>query len=180
MIKLPACTLNALVALLLFPAASFGQTAARSAADSARAVVDSFYRWYVPRSQKPGADMTWMLVTHQRSGLLSDDLVRALRADSIASSKSAGEVVGLDGDPILNAQDPCSSYRATRARQEGQSILVDVIGSGECAAHTAPDVVVEITRRGGRWTIVNFRYPGPPPDDLRSLLQQLAKDRRKP
>ncbi len=143
-----------------------------AAADSALRVVQAFYSWYVPMAAEDADDPAWMRAIRERGALFSRELIDGLRADSVARAKDPDEVVGLDGDPFLDAQDPCDSYHVRRARPSGDNWLVEVLGSGGCETHNTPDVVVEVARRDGRWVFVNFRDPGPPPRDLLGTLQR--------
>jgi hypothetical protein len=51
--------------------------------------------------------------------------------------------------------------------------MVSVLGRGGCPAHQTPDVIVEIGRRGGRWTILEFRDPSRRNEGTIPLLKQL-------
>ena len=145
-------------------------------ADSARRAVDEFYGWYVPvHKQTSGATMR---AIHDRATLFSPTLVAALRADSVASAASPGEVVGLDGDPFLNAQDACDRYSSAGIAEVGDRFLVQVLGSGGCADHTAADVTVEVTPTNGNFLFTNFIYSPRERDDLISLLAYLDSTRR--
>jgi hypothetical protein len=95
-------------------------------ADSARRAVDEFYGWYVPmQKQTRGADMR---AIRDKPALFSSELATALRADSVASAASPGEVVGLDGDPFLNAQDACNQYSSAGVVEIDGRFLVQVLG----------------------------------------------------
>lgn len=143
------------------------------APDSVRKVVQRFYDWYVPRAAKPrGRDMVMTAAAHGPIAF-DTELVRWLRIDSTARARAKDEVDGLDGDPYLNAQDPCDSYSAQNAKPAGQSFMVAVIGKGGCAPHTVPDIIVEIANRSGRWTILEFRDPSRHNEGTIPLLRQL-------
>jgi hypothetical protein len=163
-----AATLSFAAALL--PCAT---TTAQTPADSARRLVQQFYDWYVPRAANPrGRDMVMQAAT--RGPVPFDaELVRWLRIDSIARARAKDEVDGLDGDPYLNAQDPCTAYVTQSVEPAGQSFLVSVLGHGGCAVHQRPDVVVEIIRRGSRWTILEFRDPARKNEGTIPLLKRL-------
>ncbi|AHG92644.1 hypothetical protein J421_5109 (plasmid) [Gemmatirosa kalamazoonensis] len=141
-------------------------------ADSVGRVVQAFYTWYTPLATASGAGPAWMRAIHERRTLFAPAIVAALRRDSVASARSPDEVVGLDGDPFLNAQDPCEHYVVRRARRAGDRFLVDVVGEGGCARHTRADVVVEVMRGASGWRLENFRYPDPP-TDLLAMLRRL-------
>ena len=149
---------SVLFCLLVSPA--HAQTArAGSSTDSARFVVQRFYDWYLPRAANPRKrDM--LMEAAARGPLPFDrELIRWLRIDSTARARAKGEIDGLDGDPYLNAQDPCDAYTAQSATATDSSFLVPVLGHGGCARRKGPDVVVELTRRNGRWMVLEFRDP---------------------
>jgi hypothetical protein len=149
------------------------QQRSRAEADSARALVQRFYSWYVPRAANPrGRDMVMNAATHGPVPF-DRELVRWLRIDSTARARAKDEIDGLDGDPYLNAQDPCDAYVVQSVAPAGGTFMVNVLGRGGCAAHKKPDVVVEIGHRGGRWTILEFRDPGRRNEGTIPLLKQL-------
>lgn len=141
--------------------------------DSARILVQRFYDWYLPREANPrGRDMVMLAAV--RGPLPFDaELVRWLRIDSTARARATSEIDGLDGDPYLNAQDPCDKYTARSAVATDSSVLVGVIGRGGCSQHANPDVVVELARRNGRWTILEFRDPNRRNEGTIPLLRRL-------
>jgi hypothetical protein len=144
-------------------------------ADSARRVVQRFYDWYVPRAANPrGRDMVLEAATHGPVPF-DPELVRWLRIDSTARARAKGEVDGLDGDPYLNAQDPCDTYSAQSAAPAAAErvFMVMVLGHGGCAAHKRPDIIVEISYRASRWTILEFRDPRRQNEGTIPLLKRL-------
>ena len=100
-------------------------------------------------------------------------LVHWLRVDSTARARAKGEIDGLDGDPYLNAQDPCDNYSVKAIRPRGADFLVDVLGHGGCVAHQKPDVTVVLGLKGGRWTILEFLDPSRDGQGLIPLIKQL-------
>ena len=145
-------------------------------AESARRAVDEFFGWYVPmQKQTPFASMR---AIHDRPTLFGSELVTALRADSVASAASPGEVVGLDGDPFLNAQDACDRYSSTGVTKRRGRYLVPVLGSGGCIAHTTADISVEVTPTKGNLVFTNFIYSPRDKDNLIALLAYLDSTRR--
>jgi hypothetical protein len=91
--------------------------------------------------------------------LFAPDLVRALEADGEAQAKNPNEVVGLDGDPFLDAQDFCERYDVGTARRNGSDILVDVYARCSGDTTSAPRIAARVRRNGQSWTFVNFHYP---------------------
>ena len=149
------------------PASGVAQTRAISD-DSVRAAVQRFYDWYAPMASRVEGP-AWMAALSRKQFTFAPELVAALRADSVAAAKSDDDEEGLDGDPFLDAQDPCRRYTAKAVRHRGASYLVDVLGSGGCGKHTVPDVVVEVAAQGDRLVFTNFHYP----DDDSDLLSEL-------
>jgi hypothetical protein len=136
-------------------------------------LVQRFYDWYLPQVANPrGQDVMMKAATHGPIPF-DPELVRWMRIDSTARARAKGEIDGLDGDPILYAQDPCDAYTVKSVRTQGATFLVDVLGHGGCAAHAKPDVTVELTRRKGRWTITEFRDPNRGDEGVLPLLKRL-------
>ena len=150
------------------------QQRAANKADSARRVVQTFYDWYVPRAANPrGRDMIMAAATHGPVRL-GPELSHWLRIDSTARARSKDEVNGLDGDPYLNAQDPCKEYTAQPSTAvPGGTFMVPVLGRGGCAPHETPDVFVELAHRPGGWMILEFRDPNRKNEGTIPLLKRL-------
>lgn len=148
--------------------------------------VQRFYDWYLARenaltkenSQKSADDVA----LSEKESVFSSELVRALREDSAASKKSPGEVVGLDFDPFLNAQDVPERYMVGKARRKSDHWLVEVFGLWNGKKNSTPDVVPELVLKNGQWVFVNFHYPDskiPINENLVSVLKELKKERDK-
>ena len=162
--------------LLAIGAAGAQSAPVRTHASPERAVAE-FYAWYTPMAlHDPGPDMRAL---RERPALFSPAIVRALRADSVATAQGGEEIDGLDGDPFLNAQDPCERYRPIRTRRASDVYLVEVLGSGGCEIHRTPDVIVQVTFRDGSPVFTNFLYSRKRGDDLLSLLKRLTEQRRR-
>jgi hypothetical protein len=144
-----------------------------AAEDSARRSVQAFYDWYVPRAAHPGKRDMIMFAATNGPLRFQPELVRWLRIDSTARARNKDEVDGLDGDPYLNSQDPCKKYTVRAVHTQGTSFLADVVGTGECETRAKPDVVVELMRDRGRWTVVEFHDPERQNAGLIPLLRQL-------
>lgn len=125
-----------------------------------------------PIQESTRQDMLMNAATH---GPLPFDpeLVRWLRIDSTARARAKNEIDGLDGDPYLNSQDPCEAYTVQSIKVNGIRLLAEVRGQGGCAAHQKPDVVVELGRKAGRWTVLEFRDPNRQDEGLIPLLKRL-------
>jgi hypothetical protein len=148
-------------------------------AESCRKFVQEFYSWYAARSLKAGGED--LILTKKRASL-SPELFRRLNEDRLAAKRSPGEIVGLDFDPVLNAQDVAQSYVAGRVTTKGDRFKVEVFGIWDGKKRGSPDVVPELKRNGKRWIFVNFYYPSAdktPNDDLLHVLANLRSDRLK-
>lgn len=146
-----------LFSVLSVPALGLGCTSSPDPAlASATDFTKSFYSWYVPKADK---GMGAQLAIGDSAHLFDSTLVAALRSDAEAQAKDSDEVVGLDGDPFLNAQDFCQSYEVGGARHDSSRVLVDVYGVCDGKRHAAPDVLAELAPRGASWIFVDFLYP---------------------
>ena len=140
---------------------------------SAARFVTTFYSWYLPLAEQ-GTGQT--IALHDSSALFAGGLVTALQEDAEAQARNPNEIVGLDGDPFLDAQDFCQSYQVGSARYSGPSVLVEVYGICSGQRHPQPDVIAELRRAATAWVFVNFQYPGRHSDLMRDL-DQLRRDR---
>ncbi|HEV2112098.1 MAG TPA: hypothetical protein VGT99_12145 [Gammaproteobacteria bacterium] len=148
-----------------------------SSPQSAHAFVQGFYDWYVQQSQQDNNLSGVELALKDRPEAFSEEIVRALREDLAASAKSPDEVVGLDFDPFLNAQEVCAPYKVGKTAKQGNTYRVEVYGSCPDAGSHKPDVIAEMRARDGRWMFVNFIYPGN--GDLLTVLKSLKEERQK-
>jgi hypothetical protein len=148
--------------------------------------VQRFYDWYLARenaltkenSQKSADEVA----LSEKASVFSSELVRALREDSAASKKSPGEIVGLDFDPFLNAQDVPERYLVGKVQRKSDHWLVEVFGLWNGKKNSSPDVIPELVLRNGRWIFVNFHYPEskiPINENLLGVLKELKKSRGK-
>src|SRR5262245_7851900 len=100
-----AMRLSAIVVLLgLLAGCSARQEPVSSGASAA---VQAFYDAYLPIFEHGQA----RAFLDDSTNLLAPALRRALIEDYQASAADSTQVVGLDFDPFLNSQDPCSQYR---------------------------------------------------------------------
>lgn len=143
--------------------------------------VQKFYNWYAPpHSQNEpfnGEKSTDDALKLKRQ-FFSNDLYRELKIDSDAASKSPGEIVGLDFDPFLNAQDVAARYVTGKVIPRKNSYRVEVYGYWNGKKNVEPDVVPELEYRNARWVFVNFYYLRKGQNDnLRNVLKALRKER---
>jgi hypothetical protein len=141
-----------------------------SALDAAR----EFYTWYVPIAQKSDG---LAAVLKQRPNALTPALADALKADRAAAAKNKDEIVGLDGDPFLDSQDPCESYEVGTAAPGGTRALVPVYSVCQGKRSAKPEFTVELALQKDKWQIANIHFQRG--GDLVSLLARLKNDREK-
>ena len=171
------CTM--LLALLCGGSICAQQKSPSRAAESCRKFVQKFYSWYAARSMKAGGED---LILAKKRASFSLELVRRLDEDRLAAKRSPGEIVGLDFDPVLNAQDVAQRYITGKVTTKGDRFKVEVFGVWGGKEGESPDVVAELMRNGQRWKFVNFYYPSrdkTPKDDLLHVLASLRSDRLK-
>ena len=147
--------------------------AAGTELDEAHAFVRRFYGWYLPAAGT-GAGLTQAIT--DSAALFAPELVRAIEADGDAQAKNPNEVVGLDGDPFLDAQDFCERYDVGTARREGADIVVDVYARCSGDTTSTPRIAEQVRRNGQDWTFVNFQYPQRN-SDLMKDLDELRRQR---
>lgn len=172
--------LSILFSTLLFVAApgfAAAPAAAPGNAEQATAFVQAFYDWYVKTEIDSDAALK------KKPAYFSPELTKALKADEAAAAKSPGEIVGLDFDPFLNAQDVCKPYQAKAAKLDGKSYEVEIFDSCPEKGDTQPAVVAQLVRNGDSWMFIDFLYPareGSPASDLLSVLKSLQQERDQP
>jgi hypothetical protein len=171
-----------LIAAVLIAASGMAWQAAYAADEktSCHAFVQSFYNWYVAKSNSPATKDTDILevALKKRSEVFSPDLRKQLQEDFDASVKSPGEIVGLDFDPILNTQSDVGHYTAKKVTSKGKSYLVDVYALNGTKIERV--VQPELVQSNGKWQFINFHYNiDNKPDDLLHVLKGLRDDRKK-
>jgi hypothetical protein len=108
---------------------------------------------------------------------IQSDLLQMLTDDFEAQERNKDEIVGLDFDPFLGAQDPCERYKVASISRKNQSYWVAIHGIGGCEKHPNADLQAEVVPKGETWEFANFHYLGVYPTDLRTVLAKLRRDR---
>lgn len=123
--------------------------------------VKEFYVSYRARveSQMASGTPAWALVANEPDSALTAALALALSADHEAALASPGEIVGLDFDPFLAAQDLCDAYRVGRVVAQTTGFRAEVYGDCGRNDGQVPDVVAEVVLVNGTYRIANVRYP---------------------
>jgi Protein of unknown function (DUF3828) len=157
-----------------------GQARPADRQQSCSAFVQGFYEWYLKKDAESFKKhlRTSDVALKERPEVFDAELSRRLKEDSTAQDKVKDEIVGLDFDPVLGAQDTCSPYTFRKVTIEGDSCRVEVVDT--CgASRDKPDVVPELVHRSGQWVFVNFRYPQvDATDDLLTILRKLREERK--
>jgi len=158
-----------LAAAIVFAATS---PAAAPPAEAPDHFVQRFYDLYTPMSASG-----WARAIRSQAlwDFLDPGLARMLKADADAQAGSPNDIVGLDFDPFLSAQDPWHKYEAGKASKAGTGYTVRVHGVAKGKRRPAPSLVVDVAPRDGHWVIRDFHYPDG--DDLVADLRQNQKDR---
>jgi hypothetical protein len=147
---------------------------------SCQTFVQSFYSWY-PKQDINNVAASDRVLRYKKA-ILSPALYRGLKEDAEAQAKAKGDLVGLDFDPFLNAQDTASRYDVGKVVCKNGTYWANVYGTWNGKKLKKPDVVPELTYQGGRWIFVNFHYPDsnlPVNENLLSVLKVL-KDEQQP
>jgi hypothetical protein len=145
--------------------------------------VQTFYDWYAKMARQEHKEASDTLALKQKPASFSPELTRRLKEDAAASAKVSGEIVGLDFDPFLNAQDFAEKYTVAKVTKKGANYMAEVYGTWNGKKGVKPDVTPELTNQSGRWIFENFHYQHtdiPANENLLSVLSVLKKDREKP
>jgi hypothetical protein len=157
--------------------------------ESARIFVQNFYDWYtvlyneeIPGKKAVPAESTAL---NKNAEYFDASLRQAIIDDNRAQAKVSGEIVGLDMDPFLAAQDNGFAYQTGTVKQVGDKFFVDIhsdmIGkSRKAILATEVSVIAEVVKVNGHWKFMNFIYPDKNGNsNLRDILKSLRKDRVK-
>ena len=139
--------------------------AAKPASPDAASVVNALYQDHFAHEQN------WERTYQRQRALFAPELAALLDADAQAAAANADEVVGLDFDPLTDAQEMMTRFRVAPIMHEGDRATVGV----ELLLDTArTNVRLDLARSGAVWRVTNIRYAH---GDLVSLLRRLAADR---
>jgi hypothetical protein len=133
----------------------------------AASVVTALYQDHFAHEQNWGG-------TYQRQrALFAPELAALLDADDSASAANADEVVGLDFDPLTDAQETMTGFEVGTSTRDGADAMVPVTLRLDTVRS---EVRIRLARSGDAWRIANIHYSH---GDLASLLRRLAADRRR-
>ncbi|WP_214072806.1 DUF3828 domain-containing protein [Mucilaginibacter sp. dw_454] len=146
----------------------------------AKAFVQKFYDWYVPLYNQ--------YVPGKRNQVPSEKVALVKQKDCFDAKlysvlfdyynkpapKGAEDVMGIDMDPFLAAQDNGFQYVAGKTTQSAGDFFVDVHGDLENKPRSEVlkgqlAIVVELAKVNGQWKFLNFWY-----DKKSNLLSMIA------
>ena len=171
------------VLMVFMPSFSALAQAAPDQSESCRRFVQDFYSWYVAawaRRDKhgPNSPTPYETIMKERSYLRAPSLLAALKQDDAAAEKNPGEIVGLDFDPYVNAQDFGESYRVGKVSVTGSTCKAAVYSYWD--RRRRDDLVAELDWSQGKWHFANFHYLYDGKlTDLLTILKQLKAERDK-
>ena len=164
-----------LIAVTMSSSAYAANPGTGAEADSAKKFVQDFYTWYL-QEEKTDRNISLDAFAIKTKPLwFSQEIIEGLDEDEAAAAKSPDEIVGLDFDPFLNAQDVCEPYRPGKVTAAGSTYQVEIFGTCPEPHSKQPDVIAVVEKRNGAWVFVDFIYPSN--GDLFSVLQELKKER---
>lgn len=156
---------------------AFDKLSNKNDIQSALRFVKTFYKWYLPKLKMSGAVRPSELALKQKKSAFDPQLFNALLEDYRDQDMTAGEIVGIDFDPFLSAQDPGEHYEVGETTREGSTYYVDVFESLSDKENKIAAIRAEVVKRNGQWYFVNFHYPKTG-SDLLSILKLLSGNRK--
>ncbi|MES2426843.1 MAG: hypothetical protein V4560_07695 [Bacteroidota bacterium] len=146
-----------------------------------KAFVQKFYDWYVPLYN--AEKVSYVGAINKEPAYFDFKLIHVIIRDYKEQPDGAGEILGLDFDPFLGAQDTGWDYQAGNVNQTGKKFLVDIHGASTGKSKkeilaAKVHLIAEVQKTEGQWKFTNFIYPDTKyPIDLLTLLTNLRKDR---
>lgn len=147
---------------------------------SCKKYVQSFYDWYMAKCEDTKTEDPSLLVFKNKSFAFSKELETKLKEDDSVAALFPGEIVGLDFDPFLNAQDVATKYTVEKITNSAEKFRADVFNVYNGTKSSKPVVIPELIFQNGKWVFVNFIYPGASRaenQNLLSTLDQIKKNR---
>ena len=149
--------------ILLLACIAFAVLAAcaKPPAESPEDFVRAFYGRHFANHQR------WDLAVQRERTRFAPELLALLDEDMRRSRANPNEVVGLDFDPITDAQEDSTGFQVTGSTREGKDAIVSVAVSFGAEKR---QVRVRVTPAGTAWQIANILYDE---GDLVSILKEL-------
>ena len=152
---------------MLLPSAALALFVASPAAAGPADVVKDVYTRHFAHQQR------WDLTARQARSRFAPALLALLDADDRAAAANPDEIVGLDFDPLTNAQEEAEAWTAGPARLTGAGASVPVeLRTGNQTTR----ITVRLVARGQQWQIADLDYGE---TTLVKTLEQLAAERRR-
>jgi hypothetical protein len=147
-----------------------------------REFVQGFYDWYFDRlnhvAKVSTNGPTFADVVRLSPEVVSPRLRQMLEEDLAASSRNQDQIVGLDFDPYINAQDWEGKYHVEKVAVRNNTCTAALWGTDSGVKREIVDAELELAKN--RWVFVNFHYPGganPREENLIELLTLLRDER---
>jgi hypothetical protein len=135
---------------------------------SPSAVVTTLYRYHFTHGQN------WDSTYAAERTLFAPELAARLDADVRAARANPNEIVGLDFDPLTDAQDSMTGYAVVSAEPQGASGSIVAVEVRQDSARIP--IRVHLTQTPAGWLVADIQYRE---GTLVSILDQLAAERRK-
>lgn len=144
---------------------ALGLLAMSGAATAPEAVVKDLYAGHFANQQR------WDLTLKRARARFAPALLVLLEADARAAAASSDDIVGLDFDPLTNAQEEADAFTVGPARVNGAEATVAVeLRTGQ----ERTTVTAHLSSSSGAWLISDLDYGGA---TLSATLKELAKER---
>ena len=165
--KIKFIFLVAAILIANLPLTSFGQKNAGKAA-GASATVKAFYDFHFRHNfdfSVPGLKL--------RHKWLDESLYTLLLEDRRKAAAAKDEVVGLDGDPFTNSQEPPNSFQVGESKQDDKSasVTVEFFWKDKGKILDQRKVDVKLAKVANVWKITNIISGDSADDDLVKLLK---------
>lgn len=152
---------------------------------TAKAFVQGFYDWYVPLYNKfvpgkPNQIPSEKLALTRKKDCFDTKLFNALYGYyNTPTPKGAEDVLGIDMDPFLAAQDNGASYTVTQVKSKGNNFLLSITTEPDYQPKGAKSkanspVIVEVTKVNGHWKLTDLWYDNG--TDIFDLITAYNKD----
>jgi len=151
---------------------------------SCKKFVQGFYDWYFDRLNaekgRAAAGPSSYEVLTLKPQVLAPELRQMLKEDVEAASKNQDEIVGLDFDPFINAQDWEGKYWVNSVNVKDGTCRASVWGMDAGKKRDIVHPKLKITN--GNWKFVDFYYPesmGRADASLMGILTDLRNERER-
>ncbi|MGA9769391.1 MAG: hypothetical protein WBV94_10140 [Blastocatellia bacterium] len=162
--KIKSIYLASAILIASLPASSFGQRPA----DEVAATVKAFYSFHFQHD----FDFSERGLRLRRKWL-DESLYKLLLEDRKKAAASKDEVVGLDGDPFTNSQEPPNSFQVLQSNynDKNASVVVQLFWKDKGKVVDQRKIEVKLTKVAGNWKIENLISGDSEDDNLVHLLK---------